>query len=315
MSATAPQVEPAIRHAIAIRNVMVATDFSPCSERALLHAVVAAHHFGATLHLVHVVQPGMFTFVPPEAYMGTSQALERAVELSRKEADARLDDVLRHTHCEELRHHTWVDVGGVPEMLRAIIRREHIDLTIVGTHGRTGLSKLALGSVAEEVFRHASCPVLTVGPRSWDSDPQTVRLKHVLFPTDFSPDSANALPLALSIAADFGARVTMMHVVERLDAEAARDRKRAVIALQARMREMAGDVAGPLANVEYEVGFGDVAEMILEAAVIGGADMVAFGLKTPDTYVDRLPWMSAYKVVCLIGCPVLSVRGRSHRVR
>jgi len=315
MSATAPQVEPAIRHAIAIRNVLVATDFSPCSERALLHAVSAAHHFGATLHLVHVVQPGMFTFVPPEAYMGTSQALERAVELSRKEADARLDDVLRHTHCEELRHHTWVDVGGVPEMLRAIIRREHIDLAIVGTHGRTGLSKLALGSVAEEVFRHASCPVLTVGPRSWDSDPQTVRLKHVLFPTDFSPDSASALPLALSIAADFGARVTMLHVVERLEGEAARDRKRVVIALQARMREMAGDVAGPLAKVEYEVGFGDVAEMILEAAVIGGADMVEFGLKAPDTYVDRLPWMSAYKVVCQVGCPVLSVRGRSHRAR
>ncbi len=303
MAATAPQV------ALAIRNVLVATDFSPCSNRALLHAVAAAHHFGGTLHLVHVVQPGMFNFVPPEAYMGASQALERAVELTRVEADARLADVMHETHCEELRHRTWVDVGGVAEMLKATIRREHIDLAVVGTHGRTGLSKFALGSVAEEVFRHAPCPVLTVGPHSWDSDPQSVRLKHILFPTDFSPDSAAALPLAAGLAAEFGARLTMLHVVERLESDAAHDRARVVSALEARMREMAG------ARVDCLVTFGEVADQVIEKAASLGADLVAFGLKAPETYVDRLPWMSAYKVVCEVACPVLSVRGRSHRRR
>lgn len=303
MAATAPQV------ALAIRNVLVATDFSPCSNRALRHAVAAAHHFGATLHLVHVVQPGMFNFVPPEAYMGAAQALERAVELTRVEADARLADVLHETHCENLRHRTWVDVGGVAEMLKATIRREHIDLAVVGTHGRTGLSKFALGSVAEEVFRHAVCPVLTVGPRSWDSDPQAARLKHILFPTDFSTDSAAALPLAMAIAADFGARVTMLHVVGRLESDAAHDQARVVSALEARMREMAG------ARVDCQVAFGEVADQVIEKAASLGADLVAFGLKAPETYVDRLLWMSAYKVVCEVACPVLSVRGRSQRMR
>lgn len=307
MAATAPQV------AVAIRNVLVATDFSPCSERALLHAVAAARHFGSTLHLVHVVQPGMFTFVPPEAYMGTSQALERALELSRAEADARLADVLGRTHCERLRHHTWVDVGAVGETLRALIRREHIDLAIVGTHGRTGLRKIVLGSVAEDLFRNAPCPVLTVGPHSWDSDPQTVRLKHLLFPTDFSEASAQALPLATALARDFDAHVTMLHVVEHLESDAAHDRPRVVNALREQMFEMVVS-AGPMPpGIDFQVGFGDVAEVVIETATALGVDLVAFGLKAPVTYVDRLPWMHAYKVVCEVGCPVLSLRGRSGR--
>ncbi|MGZ4839425.1 MAG: universal stress protein [Terriglobales bacterium] len=305
MAATVPQV------ALAIRNVLVATDFSSCSERALLHAVTAAHHFHSTLHMVHVLQPGIFTFVPPEAYMGTSEALERALQLARAEAEARLGDVLKRTRCQDLHHHTWVDVGGIGEMLRAFIRREHIDLAVVGTHGRTGLRKIVLGSVAEDLFRHASCPVLTVGPHSWTSDPQSVRLKHILFPTDFSPESAQALPLATAIADDFGGRITMLNVVERLEADAARDRARVISVLQERMREMASLTAQISPRMDFQVGFGAVAETVIETASSLGVDLVAFGLKAPDSYVDRLPWMYAYKVVCEAGCPVLSVRGAS----
>ena len=303
MAATAPQV------AIAIRNVLIATDFSPCSERALLHGVAAAHHFGSTLHLVHVVRPGMFTFVPPEAYIGTSQALERALELTRAEADARLAEVLARTHCADLRHRIWVDVGGVGETLRALIRSERIDLAIVGTHGRTGLRKIVLGSVAEDLFRNAPCPVLTVGPHSWDSDPQSVRLKHILFPTDFSQDSAYALPLVMALAGDFHAHMTILHVIERLEPDAARDRARVVSALQEKMRDMVASVAPMPPEINFQVGFGDVAEVVIETAGSLGVDLVAFGLKAPDTDVDRMPWVHAYKVVCQVACPVLSMRG------
>ncbi|HEX9120141.1 MAG TPA: universal stress protein [Terriglobales bacterium] len=307
MAAAGPQV------ALAIRNVLVATDFSSCSERALLHAVAAAHHFGSTLHLLHVVQPGLFSFVPPEAYVGTSEAVVRAMDLAGAETRALLNRVLRHTHCQDLNHRTWVQAGEVGEVLRAIIEREHIDLAVVGTHGRTGFRKLVLGSVAEDVFRYASCPVLTVGPHSWQSDPQTVRLKHVLFPTDFSPDSARALPLATAITADFAAKLTMLHVVERLDGEAAHDRQRIVNALQQRMREMVADAGAMPPGVDFQVAFGDVADRIIETAARLGVDLVAFGLKAPDTPVDRLPWMHAYKVVCEVECPVLSLRGPTAR--
>ncbi len=307
MSATAPQV------ALAIRNVLIATDFSPCSERALLHAVAAARHFHSTLHLAHVVQPGMFSYVPPEAYVGASEALTRAVDLARTESGALLDQVLRRTRCLDLKRRTWVDVGGVGETLRDIIAREHIDLAVVGTHAKTGLRKLVLGSVAEDLFRHASCPVLTVGPHSWTSDPESVRLRHILFPTDFSADSARALPLALAIAADFGAAITLLHVIEHLDDEAAHDRPRVMNVLRERMREMVADAGAMPPDAAFEVAFGDVADEIIAAASRASVDLVAFGLKAPDTYVDRLPWMHAYQVVCEVGCPVLSLRGPSFR--
>jgi nucleotide-binding universal stress UspA family protein len=307
MAATTPQA------ALALRNVLFATDFSPCSERALLHAVAVAHLYGSTLHLVHVLQPALFSLIPPEGYPGTCEAEKLAMDLARADARKLVAAVLCRTHCEGLNNRIWVNLGLAGETLCAIIQREHIDLAVVGTHGRTGLRKVVLGSVAEDVFRHASCPVLTVGPHSWRSDPQSVHLKHVLFPTDLSADSARALPIAMAIAAKFDATVTILHVVERLDAEAAHDKRCVASALEERMLKMVSS-AGPMPQgIVARVGFGDVADTVMETADRIGVDLIAFGLRAPDTYVDRLPWMHAYKIVCEAACPVLSLRGASVR--
>jgi nucleotide-binding universal stress UspA family protein len=295
--------------ALAIRNVLVATDFSPCSQRALLHAVTVAHRLGSTLHLVHVVQPAVFCLVPPEGYAGCVEAANHAIDLARADAEALIGDVLRRTHCEDLKHHLWVQLGTTSEVLHAIIQREHIDLVVVGTHGRTGLRKIVLGSVAEEIFRQASCPVLTVGPYCWESDPQKIRLKHVLFPTDFSLDSARALPFAIAVAAEFNAALTVLNVIETLSPEASLDRPRIVAVLQTRMREMVCNAAPMLPQIDFQVEFGDVVERVLKTAARVKADLVIAGLKQAATYTDKAPWTHAYKVVCSVGCPVLTLRG------
>jgi len=309
MAATIPQA------AVAVRNVLFATDFSSCSEPALLHAVAIAHHYGSTLHLAHVVNPAFFSIVPPEGYMGTQEAEDRVMKLARADAGKMVESVLRRTHCPEVKHHEWVSLGQAGETLCAIIRREHIDLAVVGTHGRTGLRKIVMGSVAEDVFRHACCPVLTVGPHSWRSDPQNVHLKRVLFPTDLSPDSARALPITMAIAAKFSASITVLHVVDRLNPDAARDKARVVAALEERMREMVAAFGPMPPGIAFQVEFGDVADTVLETVSRQSVDLIAFGLKAPDTYVDRLPWMYAYRVVCEAACPVLSLRGQLGRER
>jgi nucleotide-binding universal stress UspA family protein len=106
MATPAPQV------ALALRNILVATDFSPCSERALLHAVAAAHHCGSTLHLVHVVQPKIFSILPPEAHMGTQDVLDLALKQANTEARTLVTDVLQRTHCEDVKHRIWVQQGA-----------------------------------------------------------------------------------------------------------------------------------------------------------------------------------------------------------
>jgi nucleotide-binding universal stress UspA family protein len=305
MSTTvAPQVS------LALRNVLVATDFSPCSERALLHAVAAAHHFGSTLHLVHVVQSRNYCLLPPDAYIGTPDAISLAIQLAREDAQRRLSDVLHRTHCDDLKSRIWLKAStSVGDTIRALVESEHIDLAVLGTHGRTGLRRMILGSVAEDVFRHASCPVLTVGPHSWSSDPQAVRLKHVLFPTDLSADSARALAFAMAVASEFSAAFTVLTIIERLDGEAALDRSRVFKALKDRMREMVC-AAGPMPpQIAFEVEVGEVADTVVETAARLGVDLITFGLKPPDSFMDRLPWMHAYKVICEARCPVLSLRG------
>ena len=303
MAAATPQAS------LALRNIVIAGDFSPSSESALLHAVSIAHHYGSVLHFSYVVQPALFSMIPPDGYMGTPEAEDYAMDLARSDAKKLVGDVLHRTHCEDIENRVWVDLGAVGETVCGIIQREHIDLAVVGTHGRTGLRKLVLGSAAEDVFRHASCPVLTVGPHCWRSDPYAPHLKHVLFPTDLSADSIRALPITLAIAAKFDARVTVLHVVERLDPEPAHDKPRVITGLEQRMREMVS-ASGPIPpGMSFEVQFGKVADTVVETASRLSADLVAFGLKAPDTHADRLSWIHAYKIVCEVACPVLSLRG------
>ncbi len=305
--ATVPQA------ALALKNVLLASDFSSCSDRALLHAVAAAHHYGSTLHVAHIVDPAALSFTPPDAYVGTPENAVLCTDLARADAERLLRDVLQRTHCQDVKCRTWVEIGGVGETLCTIIERQQMDLAVVGTHGRTGLRRLFMGSVAEEVFRHAPCPVLTVGPHSWRSDPQTVRLKHILFPTDLSRDSVTALPFVAEIARDFGARLTLLHALDRLTGEAACDRTRIVTALEHQMRELAASAGVMRGETAFHVDFGEVAETVIQTASRLEVDLVAFGLKAPDTFVDRLPWMHAYKIVCEVACPVLSLRGVSRR--
>jgi hypothetical protein len=113
----------------------------------------------------------------------------------------------------------------------------------------------------------------------------------------------------MAIASKFAAPLTILHVVERLDPEAAHDRLRVVAALEERMREMVLSTGPTPPGTTFQVAFGDVADCIINSAASLHVDLVAFGLKAPDTYVDRLPWMHAYKVVCQVACPVLTLRG------
>jgi Universal stress protein family len=116
---------------------------------------------------------------------------------------------------ENTPHHLHVRRGETWDLLSGIITQEHIDLLVLGTHARTGIEKLVMGSVAERLLRRASCPVLTVGPKvagrlkeefdetAKDIRPAEIDLKHIVPAVDFSPESLAAAPLAVSPAEEF----------------------------------------------------------------------------------------------------------------
>jgi nucleotide-binding universal stress UspA family protein len=135
----------------AIRTILHPTDFSERSAAAFRLACSLARDHGATLIVLHVTAPdvyladGMYIPLPPGQRLDLKRRLE---ELRPEEGDVRVE-------------HRLVEGGPAPEILK-VAAEVPCDLVVMGTHGRTGLGRLLMGSVAEEVVRKAPCPVLTV---------------------------------------------------------------------------------------------------------------------------------------------------------
>jgi nucleotide-binding universal stress UspA family protein len=143
-----------------IRQILAPVDFSEFSKQAAESALALAQTFGAKLLLLHVVELPVYPiegFVPSS--MGTTllEDLERQASLDL----AQLLPETQHATVEVIRQ---VVVGTAYHKIIEVAEAEKVDLIVMATHGRTGLSHLVMGSVAERVVRTAPCPVLTIRP-------------------------------------------------------------------------------------------------------------------------------------------------------
>jgi nucleotide-binding universal stress UspA family protein len=140
-------------------RILVPTDFSAPSDAALEYARTVATRFGASLHLLHVAEDPYRAVYSAEVYVPEVDGLREAI-LSG--AMGRLHDRLAPQDVSRL-HATTDAVVGTPAWSIVEYAGGHdIDLIVMGTHGRGGMSHLLMGSVAERVVRTAPCPVLTV---------------------------------------------------------------------------------------------------------------------------------------------------------
>jgi universal stress protein A len=144
---------------IALKKILVGTDFSQPSAVALEYGRHLARTFNASLHVLHVVEFMSARYYVDAGYIDFSDLQKRLEESARQELDAAVTDDDRRT----LRATAAIRTSGAPA--RAIVEYaadEGIDLIVMGTHGRSGVSRVLMGSVAERVVRTAPCPVLTV---------------------------------------------------------------------------------------------------------------------------------------------------------
>jgi nucleotide-binding universal stress UspA family protein len=145
---------------IALKHILVATDFSEPSDAALTYGRALARTFNATLHVVHVVGNISSVVYGAEAYAVAMPDLQREIEdAARAQLAQRLVD--DDTHPLPTRH-VLLTSDAPAVAIVDYAGREHIDLIVTGTHGRGGVAHLLMGSVAERVVRTAPCPVLTV---------------------------------------------------------------------------------------------------------------------------------------------------------
>jgi len=146
-----------------IRRVMHASDFSAASRRAFRKAVELCKSTGARLLVVHAIPP-----TPPLMMEGIYIVPAPWDELAKSARDAarrRILEIVREARRAGVRAAGLVVQGEAADQIVRVTRRKHVDMLVLGTHGRTGFSRLFLGSVTARVVATARCPVMTVGAR------------------------------------------------------------------------------------------------------------------------------------------------------
>jgi nucleotide-binding universal stress UspA family protein len=185
------------------RKILCPIDFSACSRQALRAAARLANEHGAELELVHV------WYLPATLYAG-DYVPDEAIRQIEREAARALDGALAEAKGLGAQRVGSKLLNGVP--WRTIVDAASdpsIDLVVAGTHGRTGLARVILGSVAQRIVRHAPCSVMVVRPEGGLGP-----FDHVLCAIDVSDPSRHAMELAGALARPGGKGVALLHVLE-----------------------------------------------------------------------------------------------------
>ena len=308
--------EEQLETAVAIKNILFATDFSEISEAALPYVTALSLRYGSTIQVAHVLPEVTFLRpgAPDPAVIGS--IYEDAHSLAQEKIQRLSDRLVGFPHSTYVRH------GRVFDVVRELIGEQEIDLIVLGTHGRTGLGKLVLGSIAEEIFRQAPCPVFTVGPRvhplanvqrarhDHSLPPVQISFHNVLCATDLKKEPIVQLQHALSLAREFRAQLTLLNVIEDFDEHLHEHPGTIDIALRHLGAIVAGET-GLRDAPEVLARFGSPAEVILEAAEETEADLIVLGAHpAADHPIAATHFGStAHRVVVGANCPVLTVRG------
>ena len=279
------------------------------SNLAMPYAAGMARSFGAKLYAMHVQEPINYA-LPPGTWHG--------LELTREMEEKFLVEAVRRDF-PDVRPHVLHADGVVWRAVDLAIRKRDIDLVVVGTRGRTGIGKALLGSVAEEILRHARCPVLTVGPQACHEAGRRGRMASILFATDFGAASLAAAPIAVSLAEEYQAKLTLLHVKERRGAGQMEMPCDGAEACEQRLRGLVAEEAKMWCEPHFVVdcGAGDRAgaawERILGQAQAREADLIVMGVHEPEGVFPgadtHLEIATVHGVVAHARMPVLTVRG------
>lgn len=287
------------RQLLNLQNILIATDFSECSTRIIGYALGIAARYQAKVHLFHWVDPMAYNLVGPDAVCAAVEASRREMrELEeRLRGGGRLANLPTETLVEE--------AGDLSDILPGIVRARSVDLIIVGTHGRTGFKRFALGSVAEKIVREAPCPVLTVGPHVYRSRIEEAGPENILLATDLSRPSRMADLYAFSLACRCRAQLVVLDIGK--DDQGAPSEETRAQWCRERLAELGTNEGDLVPKPKWLSSDGPAVDTALQRAEENSADLIVFMVKAPYQLTNRLLQTDAYRVVCESPCPVLTV--------
>ena len=229
------------------------------------------------------------------------------------DAEARFNTFIEAHKLYDFPHKVLLLAGPVCETLCKIVEEDRIDLIGLGTHGRSGIKHLLIGSVAEEILRRAPCLVLTVGPHTAaDKIAATGTFQHILYTTDFSSTSEHALSCALSLAKEGQGRITLLHVCETSPGDDATLYSSQLNEAAQRLEGLVMPYRAELQHTpELLAQAGSPADTILQVALERNADLIVIGARCSSA--QRAPAKAfrrtMHQVIGKAHCPVLTVPG------
>ena len=295
---------------IDIQRILYPTDFSDASRRAFEYALAVAAWYEAAITAVHMV-PDTMAPTSEVAYLGNPVLLDPAAQ---ETVLCELSAVVAPARKLGLHVETTLREGNPAAEIVAMAGELPADLVVMGTRGRVGFPRWALGSVAEMVLRRVRCPVLTV-PAHASEHPGPLFFKTILCATDFSPASAAAVGYAVSLAVEAEARLTLAHVLDPeklrgLEDPHDRDGRRldfertAASMLRSQLQKHPPDGF----SSETAVAWGAPASEIPKLASARNAGLIVMGVHG-RSLLDLMAFGSVtHDVVREAACPVLTVR-------
>jgi nucleotide-binding universal stress UspA family protein len=283
------------------KNILLATDFSPASDRALEYAAALARRFGSRIYLTHVIALDGFPMMAPEVAVRSSRELRTAAEKG-------MSEVLESGRLDAVPNQVLIKEGNLWPVIEELVEEHEVDLLVIGTRGASGLQKALLGSGAEEIFRKAKVPVLIVGPSANTEPLYEMEFKNILFATDFGKSAQREAEFAFWLAQEHRSRLRFLHVFPHPEAYSGDVLVLEKERYKARLRELVPRAPELHCKLDFDVAVGEPVQQILQVAQETNADLIAMGAKARGTLAGNLLHTKAYRVVCGAHCPVLTIK-------
>ena len=203
-----------------------------------------------------------------------------------------------------------VQDGVATDLILGFAEAEAVNLIVMGTHGLRGLDHLTLGSVTEKVLRKARCPVLAVRKPAHafappGGEPDLVQLHRILYCTDFSDNSEQAFDHAVSLAAEYNAELTLLHVLEGVSDSA--DIENEIAKVIESLEKRISPEARKNGTTKAVVLIGKAYQQIIELALESRTDLIIMGVRGRHASDLAVFGSTTYRVVQSGPCPVLVV--------
>lgn len=283
-----------------LRNIFVPVDFSKRSESAVRMARAIAEQNGSTIYLANVIESFDVSGIASSG-------------LHKEEAGQAAKDFLsmENKWLSGIKHESLVLDGDVNLSLLHAIEQRDIDLVVMATEGTRGCERLFMGSRTEELFREASCPVLTLGPNLKKGFGRFALFSNLLYPMEITPSSIAAIPWIAGLVNVHETRITLLHVVHP-DIAAASERQRIRERIGSEMRALLPEATrSSIEDVIVE--FGPIAETIIEFSLARQADAIVLGVRGGGSFTraaTHAPWSIAHQIIAKAPCPVLTIRSK-----